>query len=66
MFNKLKSQKMIPTFINFVNITTVPKAGSRIEPKNERGIFRVAVVRGILMRLLYNMMYPSIDIQEHV
>ena len=52
---------MIAMFMNFTNITTVHKKGSRIEPKNERGIFRVSVVRSILMRLLYNTKYPIID-----
>ena len=47
--------------MNYANITTVPKQGSRIEPRNERGIFRVAVVRYILMRLIYDMKYPTID-----
>ena len=61
MFNKLRSKKMIAMFMNFTNITTVHKKGSRIEPKNERGIFRVSVVRSILMRLLYNTKYPIID-----
>ena len=61
MLNKLKLNKMIPIFLNFANITTVPKKGSRIEPKNERGIFRVSTVRYILMRLIYNMKYPIID-----
>ena len=61
MFNKLKMKKMIPSYFNFANITTVPKKGSRIEPRNERGIFRIPVARAILMRLLYNEKYPSID-----
>ena len=52
---------IIPEFMNNANVTTVPKKGSRIEPKNERGIFRVSVVRSILMRLIYNMKYPIID-----
>ena len=38
------------------NITTVPKKGS-----NERGIFRVSVIRSILMRLIYDSKYPEID-----
>ena len=59
--NRLKRDKLIATFMNYTNVTTVPKKGSRIEPKNERGIFRVAVVRSILMRLVYNMKYPIID-----
>ena len=61
MFNRLKAEKMIPEFMNNANVTTVPKKGSRIEPKNERGIFRVSVVRSILMRPIYNMKYPIID-----
>ena len=61
MFNKLKCKKMIPSFMRFANITTVPKKGSRIEPTNERGIFRISVLRYILMRLIYNMKYPAID-----
>ena len=61
MLNRLKRAKLIATFMNYTNVTTVPKKGSRIEPKNERGIFRVAVVRSILMRLIYNMKYPMID-----
>ena len=52
LFNKLKKQKMIPKFMNFANITTVPKKGSRLELRNERGIFRVSVVRSILMHLI--------------
>lgn len=61
MLNNLKIKKMIPIFMNFTNVTTVHKKGSRIEPKNERGIFRVELVRSILMRLIYNMKYPVID-----
>ena len=61
MFNKLRAKKLIPEFLNFTNITTVHKKGSRIEPRNERGIFRVAVVRSILMRIIYNIKYPIID-----
>ena len=61
MFNLLKEQKLIPPFMNYANITTVPKKGSRIKPKNERGIFRVSVIRSILMLLIYNSKYPTID-----
>ena len=39
MLNKLRKNKMIPEFLNFANITTVHKKGSKIEPRNERGIF---------------------------
>ena len=61
MFNSLKTQKLIPQFMNFANVTTVPKKGSRIEPSNERGIFRVSVLRSIFMRLMYDMKYPIIN-----
>ena len=57
MLNSLRSQNMIPKFLNFSNITTVPKQGSRIEPKNERGIFKVSDVRCILMRVIYKTVY---------
>ena len=62
MFNKIKQNKLIPFFMNLANITTVPKRGSRLKLENERGIFRVSVLRYILMRLMYNEKYPVIDI----
>ena len=47
--------------MNVSNITTVPKKGSRLQLKNERGIFRVPVIRSILMKMIYNSNYPEID-----
>ena len=61
MFNKMKSEGQIANFMNTANITTVHKMGSRVELKNEHGIFRVSVVRSILMRMIYNDNYPVID-----
>ena len=61
MFNNLRKERLIPEFMNITNITTVPKRGLKIELKNERGIFRVSVVRYILMRMIYNSKYPLID-----
>ena len=62
MMNKVKRQKMIPKAVmNVANVTTVPKRGSRLLLKNERGIFRVSFLRFILMRLLYNTKYSQID-----
>ena len=61
MFNKLKTKQLIAIFMNYANITTVPKQGSKILLENERGIFRVSVLRFILMRLIYNHKYPEID-----
>ena len=61
MFNNLKINQKIAIFMNFTNITTVPKKGSRLLLENERGIFRVPVLRYILMRIIYNDKYPEID-----
>ena len=61
MFNTLKKEKKIPEFMNYANITTVLKSGSQTELENMRGIFRVDVVRSILMRMIYNNKYPVID-----
>ena len=61
MFNDLKKNKMIAIFMRYANITTVPKKGSLTELENERGIFRVDIIRYILMRIIYNEKYPVID-----
>ena len=61
MMNNIKRKQLIPSVMNFANITTVPKKGSRLLLKNERGIFRISVLRGVLMRLIYNTKYPIID-----
>ena len=61
MFNKLKQKQLIPKFMNICNITTVHKKGSKTDLKNQRGIFRVPVLRCILMRLVYNMKYWEIE-----
>ena len=37
------------------------KRGPTIELKNQWGIFRVSVIRSILMRLIYNSKYEEID-----
>ena len=59
--NNIKQENMIPKFMNNANITTVYKKGPKIDLKNQRGIFRVSVVRSILMRLIYNSNYYKID-----
>ena len=61
MMNKLKKSKLIPKVMNVANVTTVPKKGNIILIKNERGIFRVSVLRFILMHVIYNIKYPTID-----
>jgi hypothetical protein len=61
MFNILKKEKIIPIFMRISNITTVPKKGSLTLMANERGIFRIDIVRSILMTIIYNDKYPVID-----
>lgn len=61
MFNNLKAKNIIPNFMKYANITTIPKKGSLLELENERGIFRVDVIRSILMKMIYNQNYPNID-----
>ena len=40
--------------MKMATVTTIPKKGSKLLLKNERGIFIVNSVRSILMRLIYN------------
>ena len=61
MFNKLKISNFVPEFMKITNLTTVPKKGPLTELQNERGIFRVDVVRSIFMKLIYNEKYQEID-----
>ena len=42
-------------------VTTIPKKGSKLLLKNERGIFIVNSVRNILMRLIFNLKYETLD-----
>merc|ERR1712240_432879 len=59
MFNRIKEEQIIPIFMNYANVTTVPKKGSKLLLENERGIFRVSVLRSILLR--YNEKYVEIE-----
>ena len=61
MCNRLKVEQIIALFMNDANVTTVPKKGSKLLLENERGIFRVSILRFILTRLIYNDKYPEID-----
>ena len=56
-----QESETVENIMNFENVTTVPKNGSKLLLRNERGIFRVLVIRSILMRLIYDGKYPEID-----
>ena len=61
MMNKIKKEKIIPEFMRITNLTMVPKKGPLTELENERGIFRVDIIRSILIKLIYNEKYSEID-----
>ena len=60
--NKVKSQLLIPKFIEYTDITSIYKnKGSRFDLENDRGIFGVGKVRSIMEKLLYNDIYEPVD-----
>ena len=61
MLNNIKPEGIIPDIMKEAIITTIPKSGSKFELKNERGIFKLSVLRIILLRLIYNRKYDIID-----
>ena len=62
LFNGVKSEFCLPTFLQFANITTIyKKKGSRQDLNNDRGIFVVSVMRMILDGLIYDEKYPDVD-----
>ena len=61
MLNNIKCQGVIPNFMKKSIVTSIPKSGSKFELKNERGIFKLSVLRSILLRLIYNRKYELID-----
>ena len=61
MLNCIKEEGIIPSIMRESIVTTIPKPGSKFELKNERGIFKLSILRSILMRLIYNRKYSMID-----
>ena len=61
LFNKIKKEGEIPTFMKSATISTIPKSGSKLLLKNERGIFVLSAIRTLLMRMLYNTKYETIS-----
>ena len=57
----MKEGKEGPSFMRKATLTTIPKKGSKLLLKNERGIFLVSSIRSILMRLIFNMKYNMLD-----
>ena len=42
-------------------VSTIPKSGSKFELKNERGFFQLSIIRSILLRLIHNRKYETIN-----
>ena len=45
MFNKRKEDGKVPEFLRKATVITIPQKGSKVELKNERGIFLVSTIR---------------------
>ena len=61
LMNEIKKTGQVPDFMKRSIVTTIPKPGSKFELTNERGIFKLSVVRSVLIRLIYNRKYSIID-----
>ena len=63
MFNKVKDTLIIPEMMKNVNVAMLPKPGKngRHKLENQRGIFLISVFRSILMKLLLDDEYKTLD-----
>ena len=62
LLNGVKTNQMIPLFVTLANITTIFKnKGSRLDMKNDRGIFILTVLKKMLDKFIYFDNYEKID-----
>ena len=61
IMNQIKEQLIYPQALQTCNITSIYKKGKRNLFDNYRCIFRLTLLRRILDRLIYNDVYPIID-----
>ena len=61
LFNKMKTESEVPIFMRKASVSTIPKKGSKLLLKNERGIFIVNCLRSILLRLIYYSKQPMLE-----
>ena len=62
LMNRIKSEQKVPEDILYANITTIYKGkGSKMDMKNDRGVFGVIILRYILDKLIYNDEISNID-----
>ena len=62
LMNKIKEQLVYPHDLEACNISSIYKKGRRNLFHNYHGVFRLTVLRSILDRLIYNDLYPVIDL----
>jgi hypothetical protein len=61
MLNKMKNEGQVANFISITSATPIPKTGSKFKLTNERGIFKVSILRTVLLKLLYTRYYETIN-----
>ena len=61
LMNQMKSQMTIPEEMKTANITILHKKNSKVDLNNWRGVFVTSVVRGIMMKLIYERSYEKVD-----
>ena len=62
MFKKIKTNLIIPNFLQKMSITSFYKnRGLKCDLSNDRGVFNVSKIRSILDRVIYSEVYPTID-----
>ena len=62
LFNKIKQNLTIPHFMQFANIVSIYKGKkSKNFLENDRGIFILNIFRSILMKIIYNEEYETIN-----
>ena len=60
--NAIKSQGKVPDLLLYANISSFYEGkGSKTDMYNERGVFRIVILRYILDKLVYNDEYKTID-----
>ena len=61
LINNVLSSEEIPEYLKMAIITMIAKQGSKRKLRNRRGIFLLAILRGIIMKMVYDRNY---DITE--
>ena len=60
--NMMKNECRIPSFVEVANVTSIFKQkGSKLDLNNDRGVFTVTCLRGIVDKLIYNDCYDTIE-----